>query len=85
MFVVSVSPGVINTANTCLTVLVQSIPGCSELLLCLGDIGIIYAGILQGFSSDMQKFETEFINTFSPTANAESWLGDVKYSVTARE
>ena len=29
----------------------------------------------------MQKFETEFINTFSLTANAEPWLGDVKYSV----
>lgn len=33
----------------------------------------------------MQKFETEFINTFPPTANAEPWLGDVKYSVAARE
>lgn len=46
MFLVSFSPVVINTANTCLTVLVQSIPGCSELLLCLGDSSIIYAGIL---------------------------------------
>lgn len=46
MFLVSFSPVVINTTNTCLTVLVQSIPGCSELLLCLGDSSIIYAGIL---------------------------------------
>lgn len=33
----------------------------------------------------MQKFETELINTFSPTANAELWLGDVKYSAKVRE
>lgn len=46
MFLVSFSPIAINRANTCLTVLVQSVPGCSELLFCLGEISIIYAGIL---------------------------------------
>lgn len=85
VFLVSFSAVVLNTANTCLTVLAQSIPCCSELLLCLGDISIIYAGFLYELSSDRQKLETEFINTFFLTANAELWLGNVKYSVEARE
>lgn len=37
------------------------------------------------FLQTCRKFETEFINTFSPTANAELWLGDVKYSARVRE
>lgn len=44
MFLVSFSPVVINTQTTCLTAPVQSIPSCSQIPLCLGDISIIYAG-----------------------------------------